>query len=239
MKSPSQQLLLSSFLVVAGATAFAAPQTTSSAPAQEDPALVTREMEIVGHYRLIAVTGEIFPEPLAGGAEVAGSGGAPLSRNLEKAMTGTFWISFLTRMDEQQGYGWQIMFADEPGEPQFQFFNGKSENNRWRIQSPKTGRTKPADGIFESRQGMLPTDPALVILRVQNAGSGNADGSILAYINPTDLRDPEISALGSVKISGLQLNAIKSFVFDKKTTTTGYIDELRFGETLEDVLPTE
>ena len=84
---------------------------------------------------------------------------------------------------------------------------------------------------------MTPTDPTLVILRIENAGSGKADGTVTAYLNPTDLRDAEISAAGSLKISGLQLNAIKKFSFDKKTGAEGYIDELRLGETLADVIP--
>ncbi len=170
-------------------------------------------------------------------AVVQGAGAAALTRELKKELTGTIWISFLTRMDAQVGYGWDIQFSDATGEMQAKVMNGRMEQNRWRIQSLKTETGKAMDGLFKSSPGMTPTDPTLVLLRIENAGSGKADGTVTAYLNPVDLRDAEISAAGSLKIAGLQLNAIKKFVFDKKTGAEGYIDELRFGETLSDVIP--
>ncbi|MBI9020846.1 MAG: hypothetical protein JEZ10_06290, partial [Verrucomicrobia bacterium] len=93
------------------------------------------------------------------------------------------------------------------------------------------------DGLFESKEGIRPTDLTLVILKVENAGSDSNDGEVTAFLNPADLRDAELSAEASVSISGLTLNAIKKLSFDKGTVATGYIDELRFGTTIEDVLP--
>lgn len=168
----------------------------------------------------------------------AGAGKGAITRELDEEMTGTFWISFLTKMDSQPGYGWDIQFLDAKDEMQFKVMNGREEQNRWRIQSaPAAASGKPKDGLFESKAGMTPTDPTLVILKVVNAGSGSDDGSVTAFLNPVDLRDAELSAMASVKITGLELNAIKTFSFDKKTTVEGYIDELRFGATIEDVLP--
>lgn len=167
----------------------------------------------------------------------AGAGKGAITRELDEEMTGTFWISFLTKMDSQPGYGWDIQFLDPQGEMQFKVMNGREEQNRWRILSMKHPSGKQKDGLFESKAGMTPTDPTLVILKIQNTGSGSDDGSVTAFLNPVDLRDAELSAMASVKITGLELNAVKTFSFDKKTTAEGYFDELRFGETVEDVLP--
>ena len=166
-----------------------------------------------------------------------GSGKGALRRELAKEMKGTVWISFLTKMDEQIGYGWDIQFLDAKDRMQFKVMNGRAEQNRWRIQSAVTASGKPKDGLFESKAGMTPTDPTLVILRIRNAGSGSDDGTVTAFLNPTDLRDAEIESMASLKITGLELNAIKTFSFDKKTVAEGYIDELRFGTAIEDVLP--
>ncbi|VGO14066.1 hypothetical protein PDESU_02623 [Pontiella desulfatans] len=171
------------------------------------------------------------------GLRAIGSGNTTLNREFENELTGTFWISFLTQMDKQVGYGWDIMFLDAAGEMQFKFMNGRAEQNRWRIQSMKTGNGLPRDGLFKSKPGSTPTDLTLVILKVVNAGSGEADGKILAYLNPTDLRDAEIAVQASLKISGLQLNPVRKFSFKKNTIATGCFDELRMGTDLEDVLP--
>lgn len=166
-----------------------------------------------------------------------GSGKGALRRELAKEMEGTIWISFLTKIDEQIGYGWDIQFLDTKGEMQFKVMNGRAEQNRWRIQSARQASGKPKDGLFESKTGMTPTDPTLVILKVTNAGSGENDGTVTAFLNPTDLRDAEIECMASIKISGLEINAIQTFSFDKKTAAEGYIDELRFGTAIADVLP--
>lgn len=171
------------------------------------------------------------------GLRATGTGNAPLMRAFKKELTGTFWISFLTRMDEQVGYGWDIQFLDATDEMQLKFMNGRAENNRWRIQSMKTETGQNKDGLFKSKPGLTPTDFTLVLLKIVNAGSGEADGQVIAYLNPADLRDPEISARASLKISGLLLNPIKKFRFDKKTTAKGCFDELRIGTDMEDVLP--
>ena len=167
----------------------------------------------------------------------AGSGKGALTRDLNKALEGTVWISFLTQIDDQIGYGWDIQFLDENGTMQFKVMNGRAEQNRWRIQSAAQPSGKPKDGLFQSKEGMTPVDPTLIILKVENAGSGSDDGSVTAFLNPGDLRDAELSAMASVKIKGVELNAIKTFSFDKKSTAEGIIDELRFGESVEDVLP--
>lgn len=167
----------------------------------------------------------------------AGSGKGALTRNLDKAMKGTVWVSFLTQMDKQVGYGWDILFLDEKGEMQFKVMNGRKEQNRWRIQSAVQPSGKPKNGLFQSKPGMTPVDPTLIILKVENAGSGSDDGSVTAFLNPKDLRDAELTAMASVKIKGLKLNPIKTFSFNKKSTAEGIIDELRFGTAIEDVLP--
>lgn len=167
----------------------------------------------------------------------AGSGKGALTRNLDKAMKGTVWISFLTQLDEQVGYGWDIQFLDEKGDMLFKVMNGRKEQNRWRIQSAVQPSGKPKDGLFQSKPGMTPVEPSLILLKIENAGSGSDDGSVTAFLNPEDLRDAELTAMASVKIKDLKLNAIKTFSFDKKSTAEGTIDELRFGERVEDVLP--
>lgn len=180
---------------------------------------------------------ELQTQPGTMQAKSRGSGKGALMRDLEKEMTGTLWISFLTQMDEQVGYGWDIQFRDAAGEMQFKVMNGRKEQNRWRIQSLKTDSGKAKDGLFKNKKGMTPVDATLIILKVENAGSEEGDSSVTAYLNPTDLRDAELSAAASIKISGLTLNAIKQFSFDKKSAAEGYIDELRFGTTIEDVIP--
>ncbi len=172
-------------------------------------------------------------------AKPAGAGKGALSRELEREMEGTVWISFLTKMESQIGYGWDVQFLDAADEMQIKFMNGRDVQNRWRIMSMKHPSGKQKDGLFESKSEMTPTDPTLVILKIENAGSGSDDGAVTAFLNPGDLKDAELSAMASVKISGLTLNAIKKFSFDKKTAVEGYIDELRFGTTIEDVLPTD
>lgn len=167
----------------------------------------------------------------------AGSGKGALTRNLDKALEGTVWISFLTQLDEQVGYGWDIQFLDEKGEMQFKVMNGRKEQNRWRIQSAVQASGKPKDGLFQSQPGMTPVELTLIVLKVENVGSKSDDGSVTAFLNPKDLRDAELTAMASVKIKGLELNPIKTFSFDKKSTAEGIIDELRFGERVEDVLP--
>ena len=169
--------------------------------------------------------------------KLAGSGKGALTRDLDKAVKGTFWVSFLTQMDEPIGYGWDIRFLDEKGEMQFKVMNGRKEQNRWRIQSAVQPSGKPKDGLFKSKEGMTPVDLSLIILKIGNAGSGSDNGSVTAFLNPGDLRDAELSAMASVKIKGVKLNAIKTFSFDKKSTAEGLIDELRFGDSVEDVLP--
>ena len=167
----------------------------------------------------------------------AGSGKAPLTRDLTSALEGTVWISFLTKMNEQIGYGWDIQFLDEKGNMVFKVMNGRTEQNRWRIQSPKQANGKPKDGLFKSKPGMTPVELTLIVLKIENAGSGSANGSVTAFLNPEDLRDAELTSMASVKIKDLQINAIKTFSFDKKSAAEGLIDELRFGERVEDVLP--
>ena len=167
----------------------------------------------------------------------AGSGKGALTRNLNEALEGTVWISFLTKMDEQIGYGWDIQFLDEKGDMQFKVMNGRAEQNRWRIQSAVQPSGKPKDGLFQSKPGMTPTDLTLIILKVENAGSDSDDGAVTAFLNPADLRDAELTAMASIKIKGVKLNALKTFCFDKKSNAEGTIDELRFGESIEDVLP--
>lgn len=169
--------------------------------------------------------------------KTAGTGAGALWRELGAELTGTFWISFLTKMEAQIGYGWDIQFQDASGEMQFKFMNGKLESNHWRIMSMKSPEGKQRDGLFKSTKGTTPLDPTLVILKVENAGSGASDGKITAYLNPTDLKDIELSAAESVSINNVAINPVKRFSFDKKTRAEGYIDELRFGATAGDVLP--
>lgn len=169
--------------------------------------------------------------------KAAGSGTAPLTRELTSPLKGTIWISFLTKMNEQIGYGWDIRFLDETGSMQFKVMNGRPEQNRWRIQSAKQAAGKPKDGLFKSKSGMTPVDLTLIILKIENAGSGSDDASVTAFLNPEDLRDAELTSMASVKIKDLQIDAIKTFSFDKKSAAEGIIDELRFGERVEDVLP--
>jgi hypothetical protein len=171
------------------------------------------------------------------GLRTIGSGNAALTREFEHDLTGTFWISFLTQMDKQVGYGWDIAFLDASGEMQFKFMNGRAEQNRWRIQSMKTENGLNRDGLFESKPGITPTDSTLVLLKVVNSGSGKANGKVLAYLNPTNLRDAEIAVTASLQISGLKLNPVRKFRFNKNTIATGYFDELRIGTELNDVLP--
>jgi len=163
----------------------------------------------------------------------AGTGEGALTRKFEKDLTGTVWFSFLSKMDNQPGYGWDVQLLDAKGVKQIAVFNGNAKNKRWRIVDA-SGKKK---AYLPSKEGVRPTDLCLVIGKLEGVGAEGNAGSFTLYINPTDLKSVEGSAAVKSSIKGISIAALRTFKFSKKSASKGMLDELRIGDSLSGVIP--
>ncbi len=163
-----------------------------------------------------------------------GSGKALLRRTFPE-QSGEVWFSFLTVMTTDSNWNWAIGLEDAAQGQQIALQN-YSSSSVFRIHVDGTSQVlngvdpfdDPADGVT----------PALVVGRILNAGSGEADGSVEVWINPSDLTDLSAGAEANGMVAEQTLPSLSSFFFDKGAAPEGYLDEVRIGSSYEAVVPT-
>ena len=167
------------------------------------------------------------------GAAAAGSGGGPLRRTFT-ATTGTVWFSLLSVMTTDTSWNWELGLEGS-SEGQEVGIQNYSSDSIYRLNINETPNNMPGVDPYDD-----PSDgvsAALLVGRIQNAGSGSADGTVDVWINPTDITDPTAGAAASGSVTGATLPTLSSFFFDKGATPEGFIDEIRIGTTMADVTP--
>ncbi len=166
-----------------------------------------------------------------------GAGGGELSRSFDSAFSGEVWVSFLNIRTQNGSWNWQIQFADAGGAVQVNVQNA-SNTGRFRLQAG--GETSGNMGILNYDTDWAPGDDAqLYLMQITNVGSGSADAGVTLWANPNNLEDLTAGAAASLTLSGLQLNDISQFIFNKGAGVdqVGFFDELRIGTSAADVLP--
>lgn len=164
----------------------------------------------------------------------AGAGAGEIRRSFD-SLTGDVWISFLNMRTEDSTQNWDFWLMDSAGGEEFKInyitaSGGRLaiyyEGTQWSYQlnfDPKDTAWTPAN------------DADFYVMQISNVGSGNADASVTLWANPVDLTDLDAGSAASVVRSGMQIDELGQFGFNKGRTPTGYFDELRIGSSYLDV----
>lgn len=162
----------------------------------------------------------------------AGSGDSALNRPFSTPATGEVWFSFLNIRTSNENWGYQLQFLGADDSVQFQLQNN-SNTGTFRINATSTASLPLQNHTTdENPQGQL------FVGRVTNVNSGLGNSVITVWINPTNLLDIGAGATVSAELTGRTVASITQFNFLKGTTTTGYFDEFRVGNSSESVMPT-
>jgi hypothetical protein len=145
-------------------------------------------------------------------------------------------MGFLNIRTDSGDWNWQIQLANASGSAQANIQNS-SNSGKFRLQAG--GSTSSNLTIDNFDTDWSPGDNAqLYLLQLTNVGSGEANATATLWANPLDLDDLSAGAASSVTLTGLQLDTITQFIFDKGAGVdqTGYFDELRIGTSSADIL---
>lgn len=170
---------------------------------------------------------ELFP---------GGSGAGELSRPFDSSFSGEVWMGFLNIRTTNGSWNWQIQFANASGVVQANIQNASNSGKFRLVAGVKTSANLTLDNHDAD---WTPSDNAqLYLLQLTNVGSGEANATATLWSNPNNLEDLTAGAASSVSLTGLQLDTIDQFIFNKGAGVeqTGYFDELRIGSSSADIL---
>jgi chondroitin AC lyase len=165
---------------------------------------------------------------------VARGSGKALLRRPFPALTGEVWFSLLTVLTTDSSWNWSFGLEDDQMGEQVSIQN-YSSNSVFRLEVG--GTTAVLSGVDPYDDPVDGYDARLVVCRIVNAGSGQADATVEVWINPNDPADLGAGAQAQGQIGGLTIPALSSFFFDKGAAPEGFFDELRIGDTYADVVP--
>lgn len=165
-----------------------------------------------------------------------GSGAGELSRNLASSLSGEVWMGFLNIRTSSGSWNWQIQLANAAGSVQANIQNNSNTGKFRLLAGGQTSGNLTLDNFDTSWN---PGDNAqLYLLQLTNVGSGTANATATLWANPLNIEDLAAGAESSVTLTGIQLDTIDQFIFNKGAGAdqTGYFDELRIGTSAEEIL---